>query len=75
MGDLYRDEDFDSLRNPTEWDYFEAMDRTSVIMTMFEHSIYNHVGLDTNEAELAREISDKLFQLYQSLGAKALSAK
>jgi len=68
--ELFRDQDFDSTKVPDQFDYFEAMDRTSVLLNHLSDALYNHVGLSEVEAREAQVAHQALFNLYQSLGVK-----
>jgi len=73
MDDILRDEDYES-REPTKWDLFEAMDRTSIIMRQLDDALNNHVGFDEDQAKKAYQAFGLLFDIYQTAGAKFFSA-
>jgi len=67
---ILRDEDFDSTKVPTKWDYFEAMDRTSIVFTQLDSLLHNHPGLDEEQAKMAYQAFKLLFDVYQIAGTK-----
>jgi hypothetical protein len=68
--DILRDEHFDPTVVPTKWDYFEVMDRTSVLMNQVSETLNNHPGFDEEQAKMAYQAFKILFDLYQTAGAK-----
>ena len=68
--ELFRDQDFESDKVPDQFDIFEAMDRASIVLSHLNDALYNHIGLNEEEARLANTAHKALFDLYQSLGNK-----
>jgi hypothetical protein len=67
--DLLRDDEFEN-KPPTKWDLFEAMDRTSSLMSQVENSLHNHSGLNEEQARMAQDAFVLLFDIYQIAGAR-----
>jgi hypothetical protein len=68
--ELFRDENFDDKHIPTKWDYFEAMDRSSIAFAQLEGLLYNHPGLDKEQSEMAAKAFGLLFEIYQRAGSR-----
>lgn len=68
MTDILRDDDFDSNKIPDKWDYFEAMDRCSMIMSHICGALTNHHGLHKDEAEKAQLAVDLIMDIYRACG-------
>lgn len=67
-----RDDDFDESVVPTQWHYFEALDRCHMITVHISSALYNHPGLTLEEAELAQLAVDNIMEIYQRLGRRTL---
>ena len=68
--ELFRDEEFETDRVANEFDLFEAMDRASQVFEHLERALYNHPGLDEEQAHMADQAFGLLFEIYQRAGAK-----
>lgn len=67
--ELFRDENYEP-KEPTEFDLFEAMDRTSLIFHHLETALLNHPGLDDNQSMQAQQAFQLLFDIYQQAGKR-----
>ena len=72
--DLFRDEDFVADVVTTKWHLFEAMDRASVQMNQLHDSLFNHSGLNDEQARKASQAFSLLFDIYQTAGARFFEA-
>ncbi|HEY6437595.1 MAG TPA: hypothetical protein VIY47_13465 [Ignavibacteriaceae bacterium] len=68
--EIFRDEDFDSEKVLTKYDYFEAMDRTYIVFRQLDDLLYNHQGFSVEQARMAQQAFELLFEIYQQAGRK-----
>ena len=68
MEDLFRDSEFDPSIVPDQWYYFEALDRTNMLMTNITSALYNHPGIDEENSAKVQKAMDLLSEVYQSIG-------
>jgi hypothetical protein len=68
--ELFRDDEFDFTKDPSEFDLFEAMDRTSQVFQQLESALHNHVGLNLEQAEKAQQAFQLLWDIYQIAGER-----
>ena len=68
--ELFRGEEFDADKIPDQFDLYEAMDRSSLIMNQLETALYNHPGLDEEQAKMAHDAFQLLFDIYQRAGSR-----
>lgn len=59
---------------PKSFSYHEALDRTSTVLNILDNNVLSHpaILLDPEAYRLAYEAHEKLYNLYQYLGAKHL---
>lgn len=68
--EIFRDEDFDSEKVLTKYDYFEAMDRTYVVFKELDDLLYNHQCFSVEQAKMAQQAFSLLFKIYKHAGAR-----
>lgn len=73
--ELFRDNLYEESKVPDKWDYFEIMDRSSMLLVQLEAAYLNHPGLDAAHARKAQVAFDILNDLYQYAGQHALDDK
>ena len=71
--EFLRDDDYQAAE-PTKWDLFEAMDRTSVQMNQLSDVLCNHRGLNDEQAKKAAQAFSLLFEIYQTAGERFFEA-